>query len=298
MACYGLAHSFSNSSQITTAQYEDLHLHYITSHPPDAVLFPFLHGLEGNNEAQNMFFTTQGQSVLTTNPGESQSLRRNTVPVPKYRGLMAVVCEDDLDSPSQLGLLDRSYSYSSNCSDNSDYDFDDDDESEEYELDDELAEPEQGQDTAMHMDVDVVDIPEDSSPIHSHNAIQIVGIGSDEKHMHPVHHRLPPVKPIQTTNLNSTDSSASSSLSSCEDSLFESGDTTATPATSQSVWFCDVLLFILISIQLISISVSFLKIKAHHSQNTQLCAWNTSQKASSHSSPHFHLPCQRSHPSS
>ncbi|KAL4255661.1 hypothetical protein AB1N83_014218, partial [Pleurotus pulmonarius] len=41
---------------LAAAQFASLHLKHILAHPPDTVLFPFLHGLEGDNEAQNLFF--------------------------------------------------------------------------------------------------------------------------------------------------------------------------------------------------------------------------------------------------
>ncbi|KII85249.1 hypothetical protein PLICRDRAFT_57188 [Plicaturopsis crispa FD-325 SS-3] len=65
-----------------------LHFSHISNHAPDTVLFPFLHGLEGGNEAQNRFFA-QSQSA-----GASPSAS-----VPRYRGLVWVVCEDDVELP-------------------------------------------------------------------------------------------------------------------------------------------------------------------------------------------------------
>ncbi|KAE9399440.1 hypothetical protein BT96DRAFT_965626 [Gymnopus androsaceus JB14] len=78
---------------LSAAQFASLHHQHILSHPPDSVLFPFLHGIEGDNEAQNMFFATQGQSVGVG----SAAVGSGTVALPEYRGMMWVICEDDLD---------------------------------------------------------------------------------------------------------------------------------------------------------------------------------------------------------
>jgi dual specificity MAP kinase phosphatase len=68
--------------------FASLHLAHLTAHAPDAVLFPFLHGLEGENHAQNHFF-----GVAHDRP----------VRVPQFRGLIWVFCEDDLVLHSQPG---------------------------------------------------------------------------------------------------------------------------------------------------------------------------------------------------
>ncbi|OBZ66194.1 hypothetical protein A0H81_13806 [Grifola frondosa] len=41
---------------LSAADFARIHLAHLTSHAPDHVLFPFLHGLEGDNDAQNSFF--------------------------------------------------------------------------------------------------------------------------------------------------------------------------------------------------------------------------------------------------
>ena len=69
---------------LTAAQFAKIrHLH-LTSDVPDAVLFPFLHGLEGDNHAQNLFFSKHGSSVA----------------VPDYRGLIWVLADDDDEPPT------------------------------------------------------------------------------------------------------------------------------------------------------------------------------------------------------
>ncbi|KAI1797056.1 hypothetical protein LXA43DRAFT_969611 [Ganoderma leucocontextum] len=54
-------------------------LPHLTAHAPDHVLFPFLHGLEGDNEQQNAFFSSS----------------RSKGDVPSFRGLIWVACDED-----------------------------------------------------------------------------------------------------------------------------------------------------------------------------------------------------------
>jgi len=88
---------------LSAAQFADLHLQHTLAHPPDNALFPFLHGLEGDNHAQNTFFASSSSAV---SQGHGQSFHHHhhvhahahkiTPRIPKYRGLVWVVCEDDL----------------------------------------------------------------------------------------------------------------------------------------------------------------------------------------------------------
>jgi len=81
--------------RLTAPQFSDIHLKYVTTHAPDHVLFPFLHGLEGDNEAQNQFFASSGTVCL---PSQTENPETGTVPyvpqVPKYRGLVWVAADD------------------------------------------------------------------------------------------------------------------------------------------------------------------------------------------------------------
>lgn len=67
---------------LSAAQYAQLKYEYSLADVDDSVLFPFLHGLEGDNIAQNLFFShtrgRDGQPAHAT--------------VPRYRGLMSVAC--------------------------------------------------------------------------------------------------------------------------------------------------------------------------------------------------------------
>lgn len=137
---------------LSTDKLAELHLRHITSHAPDHVVFPFLHGVEGTNAAQNMFFSSADA-------------------VPRYRGLMYVVCEDELD-------------------DDSDDDSDDLDSSSDMEVD-------------TDFDLDVREMDNDGVAVHvGDEVMEIAGIGetergetgkvSKEAHMHPVAMRPPP----------------------------------------------------------------------------------------------------------
>ncbi|KJA16448.1 hypothetical protein HYPSUDRAFT_293082 [Hypholoma sublateritium FD-334 SS-4] len=80
--------------------FAQLHLQHTLAHPPDNVLFPFLHGLEGDNQAQNTFFATSSfpGGAGSRHHGHHQGPHRRITPrVPAYRGLVWVVCEEDLE---------------------------------------------------------------------------------------------------------------------------------------------------------------------------------------------------------
>ncbi|KAH9041587.1 hypothetical protein EDB85DRAFT_1919127 [Lactarius pseudohatsudake] len=69
---------------LSASQFTSIHHAATASHAPDHVLFPFLHGLEGENEQQKAFFSVTSDT---------------TVIPPRFRGLIWVACEDD-DTPS------------------------------------------------------------------------------------------------------------------------------------------------------------------------------------------------------
>lgn len=109
--------------------FADLHLAHLTSDVPDSVLFPFLHGLEGDNGQQNAFFAASsgldtrggrgagvgaegGSSAAGAGAGmrgwngcgsASRSHAPNVVKVPEYRGLLWVACdEEQLDDEERM----------------------------------------------------------------------------------------------------------------------------------------------------------------------------------------------------
>ncbi|RDB29569.1 hypothetical protein Hypma_014898 [Hypsizygus marmoreus] len=221
-----------------------LHLKHILAHPPDSVLFPFLHGLEGSNSAQNTFFAS---SSHTSSPSAHPR-------VPRYRGLVWVVCEDDLDEDAEkyvreLGVLRRkrdggfgdgvlgsaSSGYTEGSESGGSSDFDEDEEEEDEEVIEEGqhesvfgAEPRVAVDgdegAAMDIDADGV----------AHN-IHIVLEEKDKdepQHMHPVVQRP---APIQTTGLVLGSFSSASSLSTSVDTTSSSeGFFPPTPSLSSS----------------------------------------------------------------
>jgi len=195
--------------------FTSLHLNHILAHPPDNVLFPFLHGLEGDNEAQNLFFANNASPSpprhLATTPSKNK--------VPKYRGLVWVVCEDDLDGGADA-LLGRRSSHvfdddDDELDDEDDEDDDDDDDEEESSYSDESDDNKPFViEHPMDVDVDLVGDPririiQDDSTIElvDPNPVPIHSQDPDSaKHMHPVHHRpqqqhKPTTPSIQTINL-------------------------------------------------------------------------------------------------
>lgn len=80
---------------LTAAQYAKLYSQYSLADVDDSILFPFLHGLEGDNVAQNLFFAhTRGRDMHATQPK-----------VPRYRGLMSVACP--MEDEEGVGNMER-----------------------------------------------------------------------------------------------------------------------------------------------------------------------------------------------
>ncbi|KAG6879792.1 hypothetical protein C0992_011590 [Termitomyces sp. T32_za158] len=203
------------------ARFAHLHLQHILSHPPDSVLFPFLHGLEGDNDAQNTFFASSSgaascslsSSSGTTTP-MTKPLLNKSVKVPRYRGLVWVVCEDDLEAEPrryarELSLLSRKREgdngglgtpvLEGDSESGASSDLDDEDDEED------VTSPREG--VGMEAKVDVVppdamdidvDLPghEETIPFDDRENQKDQG-----KHMHPVVQRP---APIQTADLPSS----------------------------------------------------------------------------------------------
>ncbi|KAG6835331.1 hypothetical protein H0H93_002598 [Arthromyces matolae] len=252
---------------LSLPQFSKLHLEHILSHPPDSILFPFLHGLEGDNDAQNTFFAScslpspsppaSDASTTSTSPNlpNPTNHRHRTVKVPRHRGLVWVVCEDDLQAEPkryarELALLRRrDPSYNANNimttdndnsvglstpvlegdSESSDYDDDDDDEDIDMEEDEVVLSP-------LSVGANAGVVPPDLMDVDGANGNQIqaqipLGIEKpeeqdDAKHMHPVIQRLaPPVPmPIQTTELHLPSSLSSTSTATSESSSSSTSD--------------------------------------------------------------------------
>ncbi|KXN86091.1 Dual specificity protein phosphatase PPS1 [Leucoagaricus sp. SymC.cos] len=208
----GLLDSLSQSSPnvrlLPTKDFEQLHLAHILAHPQDHALFPFLHGLEGNNEAQNSFFATAPNAHETHLYTNTQHPR---VKVPKYRGLVCVVCEEDLESSGDLvslRILRRKNvqmgasavsSPSSSMYSSSSESYDDDDDDDEYDIQERYSQNDGSNirvgvagsdDTGMHLP-------------HAHSLSMstfhektkgdtLLTDPNSQSHMHPVSHRPDP----------------------------------------------------------------------------------------------------------
>ncbi|KAK7031151.1 tyrosine/serine/threonine protein phosphatase pps1 [Paramarasmius palmivorus] len=126
---------------LSSKQFDDLHNSHLLSHAPDSVLFPFLHGIEGDNEAQNLFFASQGEKTLNGTPRSQPGRRSHAVRLPKYRGLMWVVCEEDLENPEKdlRVLVHRPSNLGVDSDDLSESYFTDEDELEDEDDDDDTS---------------------------------------------------------------------------------------------------------------------------------------------------------------
>ncbi|KAI0695368.1 hypothetical protein BC835DRAFT_951551 [Cytidiella melzeri] len=215
---------------LTASQFADMHLRYVTTHAPDSVIFPFLHGLEGDNDAQNAFFYANG-SMATFN-GSSLSGKdgmdvidkeKLKARVPRFRGLMWVASDEDEVEEYERALKLRRQSHhqaqgsnpvpihSSNSHvqpphghDDLDDDLEDDIEEDDYStssLDDDDGEDEDF--AAMQMDIDdhvdlnagVVGMDVD---LHGQHGVSMLEHG-EGTHMHPVvHAHRPALSAIDT----------------------------------------------------------------------------------------------------
>ncbi|KZT42199.1 hypothetical protein SISSUDRAFT_980478 [Sistotremastrum suecicum HHB10207 ss-3] len=83
---------------ITASQFLSLHSrHTLAADSKDSLLFPYLHGLEGRNQAQNAFFTSPETTVGPTKPASQKCA------IPDYRGLMWVAADDsDADDDDEM----------------------------------------------------------------------------------------------------------------------------------------------------------------------------------------------------
>lgn len=85
---------------IDATTFDDLHTAHKTADVPDSVLFPFMHGLEGDNYQQNAFFAaSSGLNVAGNGAGvrgeyAGGGRASNVVKVPCYRGVMWVACDE------------------------------------------------------------------------------------------------------------------------------------------------------------------------------------------------------------
>lgn len=212
--------------------FADLHLAHITSDVPDSVLFPFLHGLEGDNFQQNSFFAASsgldlsrlshsgrsgtecggasGSGSRGPSPVAKKSNLQNVVKVPEYRGLVWVACED-ADERSQGSDAELADQLTEDDEDEDfDLDYDEYDERESEEDEDEVEEHEQ----LMQVDGEIGVVgAEEASPA---SAGGDVDASESNAHMHPqTLRKLKHTKPIDIHHAHPHHSSffSSSSLS-------------------------------------------------------------------------------------
>ena len=159
--------------------FSQIHFSAQLSHCPDNIIFPFLHGLEGSNHAQNLFFATG-----STRGGHGERVVIPPAKVPRFRGLIWCVCEDDLE-PDLITVVSKLEAEAFEDVEELEDDF----YSSEEDLDTDELERLENRSDEFAMDVDAAGFSE----------------GGD-KHMHPVHHRTPlsQVTPTPTPCPNST----------------------------------------------------------------------------------------------
>ena len=130
---------------LSAKQFAQIHLQSLLTHAPDSVLFPFLHGLEGDNEAQIQFFSSYGR------------VSRRSI-LPNYRGLIWVACDDDHPEVPQSTHSSPVYS--------DDDDLDDDDfSSSEIECDDQPFEMDIDHPPSSKLEIDTNDL-QHMHPVH------------------------------------------------------------------------------------------------------------------------------------
>ncbi|KAI6107935.1 hypothetical protein F5141DRAFT_1188993 [Pisolithus sp. B1] len=208
-------HSVAPIPLLAPSEFSRIHLQHATAHPPDSVLFPFLHGLEGNNEAQCSFFASTPSIAASATAGLSPRPLR-------YRGLVWVLCDEDVDGDlPQLATAPTRWEDDLECdSDSSEYSTDQPDVDRDVEFDD-LSRPSHTVPCPMDMDPPAQD---DHAP------------GS---HMHPLALRISTSSHAghlscdrRHSDASSSDSASTSASSSSSLANSDSGSTAATSLPS------------------------------------------------------------------
>ncbi|KAG6335681.1 hypothetical protein ID866_3415 [Astraeus odoratus] len=212
------------------AEFSRMHLEHATAHPPDSVLFPFLHGLEGDNEAQCSFFASTPSTAASAAAGLVQDASGRVIRPPRYRGLVWVLCDEDVQGQlPQIGTIPTRWE------DDLDYDSDSSDYSSEHGEPDKdvdfantaggcpsVPQPTSAMDTlvttpdALAMDVD-------TDPLQPSDG--------GEKHMHPVALRITTDHAHHDRRHSDASSDSTSTSVSSSSSLANSGSE-STSATS------------------------------------------------------------------
>ncbi|KAF8269880.1 hypothetical protein EI94DRAFT_1681278 [Lactarius quietus] len=192
---------------LSASQFAYIHHASSVSHAPDHVLFPFFHGLEGENEQQKSFFSVTADT---------------TVIPPRFRGLIWVACEDD-DTPSSDDGDDSDVIASDDSDDEHGSDGEDVDSSFGLDIDMDI-------DTELDLNQTRQEGPLSSSltPTPTDYACNTPDLDT-APHMHPIHSRAPR---IYTNTELARDRSASVSSSSSSSSQSHHIPSPSTPATS------------------------------------------------------------------
>ena len=223
---------------LSAKQFAALHTAYLTTHAPDSVIFPFLHGLEGDNDQQNAFFASsaaRGGEFCPTTPNGAPSagangqvvnftereLRGLRAEVPRFRGLMWVASdEDEMEeyeramqgrlAPNHLTPHPPSAAPPEFDDDAlADDDDEDDDEDDGYSSGSSQPESELGHFGGLPMDVDeALDGEFDAAGARSMDMAVSMDVDGEEgvaalrglegAHMHPVVHHRPALAAIDT----------------------------------------------------------------------------------------------------
>jgi dual specificity MAP kinase phosphatase len=198
---------------ITAAQYSHIYSQYSNADVPDSVLFPFLHGLEGDNQAQNQFF-------LASQPA----------PVPRYRGLVSVVCTEDpgdsIELPSGSSSATQDSCSEGCASDGSASDSDSSDSEEDEVLVDELMDEDIATVTENNNDGEItMRIPPSDDPVLVLDKDKLQTLTTA-----PTQHDLPPPSaPSHSSSMLTIDTSSTSSSSTLESDTAETSLYTPTP---------------------------------------------------------------------
>ena len=187
---------------LSAKHFAQIHLQSLLSHAPDSALFPFLHGLEDENEAQLQFFSSYGRVS-----------RRSMLP--NYRGLIWVACDDDHPEVPQSTHSSPVYS-------DDDDDLDDDDfSSSEIECDDQPFEMDIDHPPSSKLEIDTNNLPH-MHPVHH----RTMSTTSDSQ---------PPVYAVDYAYSNPHHDRRSSNASSFTASSLNSPDSATTHSTSASL---------------------------------------------------------------
>lgn len=192
---------------LNAAQFAKLHAQYATTHAPDGVLFPFLHGLEGENDLQNSFFASTSGSPSSSDGedeacGEGKRRRRCVPRVPRFRGLVWVASDEDDVEAYERAVRARQHSeFDDDDDDLSDEEYSSSEASEGIDMDMDLDGPARSTGVGVvGMDVDSEDeVAGAERTITAPPSVMDLTDHDEGNHMHPVMGRRPALSAIDTS---------------------------------------------------------------------------------------------------